>query len=160
MSAMSVMIAGIVIRYTTIGVTAGIESRPTGIFHKIIADDIVDKTIPVVIDSIVGNFARVHPNVPFEVGVIVADTRIQNCYYDVGTSRFGVPSQVGINPVGRAQIPLIRIERVVRSHEQRMNPNLFDMIYARIACKISQSSLKVHTTRDSHFVMATQVRQG
>ena len=70
---------------------------------EVVAVDVVDEPVAVVVDAVAGDLAGVDPDVVLQVRVQVVDTRVDNRHDDVGTAGGDVPGLGGVDVgVGQA----------------------------------------------------------
>ena len=70
-----------------------------GVVDKVPTVDVIDVTVPIVIDPVVGNLAGVDPDVSLNVRVAEVKTRIDRCNHDVRTAGGQVPRGFDVDDV-------------------------------------------------------------
>jgi hypothetical protein len=179
--AVSVEVVRVVVDHAAIVVETG-DSGATGRRDEVVSDRVVYEAVHVVVGLVVGDFARIDPDVaaggwvvrPPEPGaaaaqidVEVAHTAVEDRDDDIGAARLDVPRQVGIDPEVVPEMPLIegklRIRRVlvvgvVRRCAQRMDPDLLDALDVGVGGERYDRGLEVGTRWQLHFVVTRQVR--
>ncbi len=172
-SAMTVAITRIVVGTTAVIVNT-LVGVPVGALDKVPADDIIDITVTVVIDTVTRGFTAVDPDVTIgagivgarrvaaaEVTVVIHDTDVEHADQHTGVAGLGVPGHVGLDAVGIPVVPLVVREfgrrvivvRIVGGRINGVNADAFDPFYHGMGLIRCDSLIEVFAVQ-VNFVIA------
>ena len=89
---------------------AVVVHRIAVVVDEIVAVNVVDEAVAVVVVAVAGDFVGVRPDIRRQVAMGVIDAGVEHGHHDLGASGADVP---GIGRVDRAHAPKLAILRIV-----------------------------------------------